>query len=132
MSTSIIRFLPCVIPGAKQIMVRREHLSKSPQENSQPLQLYLVIKFVCKRNRSEKHLEQENAIEHTGALLYCHVKPVKAGHCAYLTDDLRATLGYQQYMTCPFLYWRRTQKVLLLRLLEIVWLCKNMLRQNGL
>ena len=61
MSTSIIRFLPCVIPGAKQIMVRCEHLSKSPQENSQPLQLYLVIKFVCKGNWSEKHLEQENA-----------------------------------------------------------------------
>lgn len=60
MSTSIIRFLPCVLPGAKQIMVKHEHLRKSPQENNQPLQLYLVIKFVCKRNWSEKHLEQEN------------------------------------------------------------------------
>ena len=51
-------------------MVRREHLSKSPQESSQPLQLYLVIKFVCKRNRSEKHLEQENAQSSTLELCF--------------------------------------------------------------
>ena len=51
-------------------MVRREHLSKSPRENSQPLQLYLVIKFVCKRNRSEKHLEQESAQSSTLELCF--------------------------------------------------------------